>query len=111
MPECPYCDGRGKPGNERGLICPHCNPPKSHPEHEKLAAIKDKSQAIGGFLEWLEEQGITLCTLPENSDYFVPCHMPIQQRLAKYFDIDLNKLEQEKQAMLEELRQAHATES
>lgn len=29
-----------------------------YPEHEKLRAISDKSQAIGEFLEWLETGGL-----------------------------------------------------
>lgn len=27
-----------------------------YPEHEKMKAIKDKSQAIGEFLEWLDTE-------------------------------------------------------
>lgn len=31
-----------------------------YPEHEKLSAIKDKSQAIGEFIEWLQnDKGVT----------------------------------------------------
>lgn len=34
----------------------------SYPEHEKLAKVKDRSQAIGEFLDWLmNEQGAFLC--------------------------------------------------
>lgn len=33
-----------------------------YPEHEKLDEIKDQSQAIGEFLEWLgREKSIELC--------------------------------------------------
>ena len=31
-------------------------------EHEKLEQIKEQSQTIGEFLEWLSEKRITLCT-------------------------------------------------
>jgi hypothetical protein len=30
-------------------------------EHEKLAAVRDHSQAIGEFLEWMDNQDITRC--------------------------------------------------
>lgn len=33
----------------------------TYPEHDKLSAIHEKSQAIGEFLEWLEGQGVKLC--------------------------------------------------
>lgn len=31
-----------------------------YPEHDKLSKIKDRSQAIGEFLEWLSGQGVNL---------------------------------------------------
>lgn len=31
-----------------------------YPEHEKLAKVRDESQSIGEFLEWLSEKGIRL---------------------------------------------------
>lgn len=37
-------------------------PETEYPEHERMAAVSDQSQAIGEFLEWLTEQGITLAT-------------------------------------------------
>lgn len=37
-----------------------------YPEHDKLSAIKDKSQSIGEFLEWLDfEKNYTICSLGE----------------------------------------------
>lgn len=33
----------------------------TYPEHEKLKAIKDQSQAIGEFIEWLKSQGYYIC--------------------------------------------------
>lgn len=75
-----------------------------YPEHEKLKAIKDTSQAIGEFLDlgpW------TLCRwIPENSEThgsYEPVH-DIQGVLAEWFGIDRQALDREKQEMLESLR-------
>lgn len=80
--------------------------PTTYPEHDKLAAVKDNSQVIGEFLDWLQnEQSIALCkaTGPDHCP-FQPIHHGIQSILADYYDIDLDVIEQEKQAMLTEMR-------
>jgi hypothetical protein len=97
----------------------------AYPEHDKLQAVKDKSQAIGAFLEWLGEQGLELCRMHKHTDIcfteddedqeeptcglsagqYVTDHQTIEHRLAAYFDIDLNKLEDEKREMLKALRE------
>lgn len=73
-----------------------------YPEHQKLKAVKDKSQAIGEFLDWLSEQGIYLCKLQQEE--YMPHYYRINGLLAEYFGIDENKLEAEKRTMLEECR-------
>jgi hypothetical protein len=83
---------------------------KDYPEHDKLSAVKDKSQAIGEFLEWLDyEKNYRICSLCENDDpwrseEYVPIFTTNEKLLAEFFCIDLNKLEQEKRKMLDELR-------
>lgn len=90
------------------------------PEHEKLHAIKDKSQAIGEFVEWLGSEGIVLaryhahdenclnehgrlgCGMSRERLY--PEHLAIRKMLAHYFGIDEDRLEAEKRAMLDEIR-------
>lgn len=112
-----------------------------YPEHEKLKAVSNESQAIGEFIEhspytpcewknapavprWIDSRTGTDQTprhravspfaehAVENPDWFpegyYPTHKSINQVLADYFDIDLNKLELEKRAMLDELREANA---
>jgi len=95
------------------------------PEHEKLHKVQEKSQAIGEFLEWLtEEKRYSICQYVntigevdcegEEIRFPVKGYLPILERieqlLAEYFDIDLDKLELEKRAMLDELRRPNAKE-
>lgn len=78
-----------------------------YPEHEKLEAIRDQSQIIGEFLEWLSSQGIHLAKWHSHAtgwDESVPLFMRIEDILAQYFDIDQNRLEDEKQEILDSLR-------
>lgn len=70
-----------------------------YPEHEKLHEIADESYAIGAFLDTC---GYTLCESDGNR--FRPTMKTIQTILAEYFDIDQNRLEQEKQRMLQDMR-------
>lgn len=95
----------------------------AYPEHEKLKSVKHLSQGIHDFLEWLEEQGISLgkrhthtvacydgekypkCGSNEDELYD---HMENREKLiARFFDIDLRRLDDEKRDMLEECRRAH----
>lgn len=79
----------------------------SYPEHEKLRKVREESQVQGELLEWLsDELGLTLCeTRPEPWGYH-PTRLTTQALLARYHDIDEDKLRAEKDAMLEEIRSA-----
>lgn len=78
------------------------------PEHEKLMKVKDKSQMIGDFLEWLGEQSFEISEYEECEDcgceHLFPIRKNREQLLAEYFGIDLKVLEDEKQQMLDEVR-------
>lgn len=79
-----------------------------YPEHEKLNKIADKSQVIGEFLEYLQdEKRYLLCELVCETKYY-PVHVSIQDLLADFFGIDQKKLEKEKREMLEEIRAANS---
>lgn len=82
-------------------------------ECEKMQKVSDKSQKIGQFLEWLREQGLTICEIQEDfpceecgeeSMQYVEHYRSIEQRLADFFEIDLDKVEDERQHMLKELQ-------
>lgn len=78
------------------------------PEHDKLRAVKDRSQACGEFLDWLRDHGYVLCERAEEE--LVPAFKRTEQILAEFFEIDLDALEREKREMLAELRVGHARE-
>ena len=75
-------------------------------ECDKMLKVASDSQKIGEFLEWLQnEREITLCE--ENGDEFYPARIPIERLLAEYFEIDLDKVEAERSAILGGLRAAN----
>jgi hypothetical protein len=82
-----------------------------YPQHEKLAAVAEQSQAIGEFLDWLQDTRVppvVLCrVIPGQSfDPWAPVGRSTEQLLAEYFGVDLTALEAEKRAMLAEIRKA-----
>lgn len=73
-----------------------------YPEAAKMLEVKDQSQVIGLFIE---TSGYVLCKLPSpNSEHYIPTHKSIEQILADYFAIDLDKVEKERQQMLATIR-------
>jgi hypothetical protein len=82
----------------------------NYPQHEKLAKIKEKSQTIGEFLEWLQiRKKIVLCKSTgdfHTTEYelYTPANINTQTILSEFFEIDLNKLEKEKIQMLKDLQ-------
>lgn len=104
-----------------------------YPMHDKLIAVKDQSQAIGEFLEWLTTEK-SVCLADRTSvggigRRVVTWHLkaafgrtgdegecpsvevlsddPVKL-LAEYFEIDLDVLEDEKRAMLAGIRAVQA---
>ena len=79
---------------------------ENYPEHRKLAAVKDKSQAIGEFLEWAQEaMGLQLCDYGNNGWH--PSFKGSVNIMAVHFGIDLKALENEKRAMLDAIRKVN----
>lgn len=74
------------------------------PELDKMKAVHTESQAIGEFLDY---SPYTLCDWDEDTNRFWPVQGGIERILAEFFDIDLDKVEAEKLAILEELRAAN----
>jgi hypothetical protein len=77
------------------------------PEHDKMMAVKDKSEIIGEFLDWMfDQKGFRVCEYEERCDAYFPCSKSINTILASYFDIDLDLINEEKEKMLEEIRKS-----
>jgi len=92
------------------------------PELDKMHEVKDKSQAIGEFLEWLrDEKNYTVMRWSKKRDWDdykeddpegdedsnlggIPVRDTIEQLLADYFDIDLKKVEEERRMILDTMR-------
>lgn len=84
---------------------------KKYPALAKMESVQDESQALGAFLEWLQENGMTIC---EPSGFHTMPHMPItasiEALLARYFEVDLVAVENERRAILAGIRES-ATEA
>jgi len=78
---------------------------KKYPECEKIAKVKDQSQVLGEFLEWLDLQGMFVAEY-DRLEYPQPIRLGREKLLAKYFKIDLDKAEKEKQSILKSLQHA-----
>jgi hypothetical protein len=93
------------------------------PECEKLAAVADKSHTCGEFIDWLrDEHNICLArwapteadqvlnrmmdryARPEKEE-LLQCFIPIEKLLAGFFQIDMDKVETERRAMLKQIRE------
>jgi hypothetical protein len=76
---------------------------EQYPECEKLQRVSADSQKIGDFLNWAQSNNIVLAIYTEE-DELVPSHKPFEQLLAEYFNINLNKVEEERRAILSSLQ-------
>ena len=99
------------------------------PELDRMAAVKEKSQAIGEFIDiFLNEKGFgigqpqrhtsacggwddegeriqgTANECGYHTGEFVQIHTSLEKLLAEFFEIDLNKAESERRAILEFVR-------
>jgi len=58
------------------------------PEIDKMHAVKDRSQAIGEFIEWIRsEKEYEIAFYPEGSDTLWPVNTSIEKLLAEHFEI------------------------
>lgn len=85
-------------------------------EVDKMLKIKEKAQVAGEFLEWLQSKGYRICTYFKDKEYekdekdedesgYYPAHINIEQLLADFFGIDLEKVEKEKRKILDDIRE------
>lgn len=79
------------------------------PELNKISKVKDKSQTIGQFLDWLiQEKGYCVADWKKFDGYdneqLVSVNLDINKILEEYFEIDGKKAEEERQGILQEIR-------
>ena len=81
------------------------------PELDRMIerATAGHSQDIGEFIEWLGENGFVIATR-DAYDELLPMLMSTEGWLAQYFGIDLQKVEQERAAVLAYVRSKNDTE-
>lgn len=81
------------------------SPATEYPECEKLKAVADESQKIGQFLDWLlGERNLELGQYNDN-DRLIAQPLNIAKLLAEYFNIDMDKVEKERQEILSSIRE------
>lgn len=78
------------------------------------AAREAGSDTIGAFIDWLQSHGYVIAQWNRNElmthhDILEPAWKPIEHWLADYYGIDLNKVDDERKAILEELRKKHVS--
>jgi len=87
------------------------------PELDKMSKVKEESQKIGEFLDWLQNtKRITLAQWAaaiadeddDEQDRLVAIRQSIEDLLADYFKIDQVKAEQERRALLEYVQEQAA---
>ena len=78
------------------------------PEIDKMKAIAGESQKIGNFIEWLNQNQMEIVVIKHGKRWSVTGS--IETMLAKYFEIDLIKVDKEKQMILDELHKSNQKE-
>lgn len=80
----------------------------NYSEHDKVRTVKEDSQKLGEFLEWMESREIVFAVWIKSDniwqeDELRPFHINIEQLLADFFKIDLKKLQTESEQMYAEI--------
>lgn len=74
-----------------------------YPECEKLSAVYEERFAILDFLMWCEGEGIHLARYDEDRPRMVTVSESPDALVMRHFNIDSQKIEDERRAMLENL--------
>lgn len=75
------------------------------PELDKMLKVKNVSQAIGMFIDWLQqEKQIVFAIYDDGNDMLEQVRTNTEKFLAEYFGIDLEKAEKERRAILKSLQ-------
>lgn len=70
-------------------------------ECKKMEIFRYQSLALTEFVDWIEEQGMRICEIPEVGHMpYMPIGETNEKLFARFLDIDMDKLEEEKQNIL-----------
>jgi hypothetical protein len=73
-------------------------------ELDKWENVYKDHGKLNEFLDFLNEQGLTICTLHKDTESFLPTLQTRVDMLAQYFNIDLGKLDIERKQLLDDFR-------
>lgn len=82
-----------------------------YPELEKMRSVRGESRLLTEFVDWLEDHNMRICVRTASQSVYSSPYEPIPENyeklFARFFAIDLEKVEDERRAMLEALREDH----
>lgn len=78
-----------------------------YPEHDKMQKVQPAAQVIGQFMEWLLEGTPYLIAEHDSNGRLEPVAVNFETLLYRYFEIDRDKIDAEKQQMLDDVRAAN----
>lgn len=76
-----------------------------YPEHEKLKKREKDALLVGDFYDFLNEQEWEIAKYDDKSERLFPIRLRPEEIIGLFLGVDPRKLEAEKRAMLEEIRQ------
>jgi uncharacterized protein YggL (DUF469 family) len=76
------------------------------PECDRLLAVNEQAATLSEFLDWLGAQGLQICEVGEPYARWYPVRGGYERLLARFFKIDLGKVEEEKRAILKAIKEA-----
>lgn len=74
------------------------------PQCDRLSEVSEEMDTIRQFVDWMREQGILLGQVSTNSGRIYPTGATIDVLLHQYYGIDDAALEQERRALLGQVR-------
>lgn len=77
------------------------------PTLDRMLKVKEDSQKLGEFLDWLSEQGFILCEKQTDGSKFYPyfpTRYAVEELLAMYFGVDIGMAQAEQDAVLAYVR-------
>lgn len=75
-----------------------------YPEHAKQKEVWDEAQGVGQFIDWLADNGYEIAEWDADGRRLHGSGKRPDELIAGFYELDLNKLEQEKRAMLAEMQ-------